>query len=111
MGEHQAAAGSAPGPVARFGEVPLAQTVAAAGAIRRLGDLLLSLEHPHPTVDAIIAPIGEWESELITAVPPASAPRIGADDAGRHRVYLDHATDFGAFNSCFPEYRFDRIDG
>ncbi len=113
MGEQQEP-GISPPPAAataRFGETPLAQTVAAAGAIRRLGDLLLSLEHPHPTVDAIIAQIGEWESELITAVPPDSAPRIGADDAGSHRVYLDHATDIGAFNSCFPEYRFDRLDG
>jgi hypothetical protein len=110
MGEHQAAAGSA-GPAARFGEAPLAQTVAAAGAIRRLGDLLLSLEHAHPTVDAIVEQIGEWESELSAAVPPDSTPRIGVDEAGASRVYLDHATDIGAFNPCFPEYRFDRLDG
>jgi hypothetical protein len=110
MGEHQAAAGSA-GPAARFGEAPLAQTVAAAGAIRRLGDLLLSLEHAHPTVDAIVEQIGEWESELIAAVPPDSTPRTGVDEAGASRVYLDHATDIGAFNPCFPEYRFDRLDG
>ncbi len=110
MGEHQAAGGSA-GPAARFGEAPLAQTVAAAGAIRRLGDLLLSLEHAHPTVDAIVAQIGEWESELSAAVPPDSTPRIGVDEAGAQRVYLDHATDIGAFNPCFPEYHFDCLDG
>jgi hypothetical protein len=110
MGEHQAAEGSA-GPAARFGEAPLAQTVAAAGAIRRLGALLLSLEHAHPTVDTIVAQIGEWESELSAAVPPDSAPRIGVDEAGAQRVYLDHATDIGAFNPCFPEYHFDRLDG
>jgi hypothetical protein len=110
MGEHQPAGGSA-GPVARFGEAPLAQTIAAAGAIRRLGDLLLSLEHAHPTVDAIVAQLGEWESELSAAVPPDSTPRIGVDEAGASRVYLDHATDIGAFNPCFPEYRFDRLDG
>ncbi len=40
---------------AKFGEAPLAQTVAAAGAMRRLSSLLLSLEHPHPTVDAMLA--------------------------------------------------------
>ncbi len=108
MGEHQAA-GS--GPAARFGEVPLAQTVAAAGAIRRLGDLLLSLEHAHPTVDAIVAQIGEWETELGAAVPPDPTPRIGVDEAGTQRVYLDHATDIGTFNPCFPEYQFDRLDG
>jgi hypothetical protein len=110
MGEHQAAGGVA-GPAARFGEAPLAQTVAAAGAIRRLGDLLLSLEHAHPTVDAIVAQIGEWESELSAAVPPDTSPRIGVDEAGAQRVYLDHATDIGAFNPCFPEYHFDRLDG
>ena len=103
MGEHP--------DVTRFGEVPLAQTLAAAGAIRRLSSLLLSLEHPHPTVEAILAQISDWESELSAAVPPDSAPRIGADDDGSRRVYLDHATDIGAFNPCFPEYRFDHLDG
>ena len=113
MGEHQTAGVPArPGPTsARFGEAPLAQTVAAAGAIRRLSSLLLSLEHPHPTVDAILTQISEWEGELTAAVPPDSAPRIGADDDGNRRVYLDHATDIGAFNPCFPEYRFDHLDG
>lgn len=94
----------------RFGEKPLAQTVAAAGAIRRLGSLLLSLEHAHPTVDAMLAQFAEWERELAAAVPPDSAPRIGPDDDGARRVYLDHATDIGAFNPCFPEYRFDHLD-
>ena len=94
----------------RFGEVPLPQTVAAARAIRRLGSLLLSLEQPHPTVDAIVAQIGDWEHELGAAVPPDSAPRIGSDEDGSRRVYLDHATDIGAFNPCFPEYRFDHLD-
>jgi hypothetical protein len=108
MGEHQA--GGAPAGSARFGEAPLAQTVAAAGAIRRLGSLLLSLEQAHPTVDAIVAQIGDWERELGAAVPPDSAPRIGSDEDGSRRVYLDHATDIGAFNPCFPEYRFDHLD-
>jgi hypothetical protein len=111
MSESQAAGGSAPGAPARFGEAPLAQTVAAAGAIRRLGELLLSLEHPHPTVDAIVVQIGEWERALSTAIPPDSSPRIGVDETGAQRVYLDHATDIGAFNPSFPEYRFDRLDG
>jgi hypothetical protein len=95
--------------VARFGEAPLAQTVAAAGAIRRLGSLLLSLEHPHPTVDAMLAQFADWEAELAPAAPTDLAPRIGdrADDA--RRIYLDHATDIGAFNPCFPEYRFDHV--
>lgn len=94
----------------RFGEAPLAQTVAAAGAIRRLSSLLLSLEHAHPTVDAMLAQFGEWETELSAAVPPDSAPRIGSDEEGSRRVYLDHATDIGAFNPCFPEYSFGQLD-
>ncbi|ORV98313.1 hypothetical protein [Mycobacterium kyorinense] len=96
---------------ARFGEQPLAQTVAAAGAIRRLSSLLLALEHPHPAVDAMLAQCAEWERELTAAAPPDSSPRIGDDDGGSRRVYLDHATDIGAFNPCFPEYRFDHLDG
>jgi hypothetical protein len=108
------AAAAAPWPDpegARFGEQPLAQTVAASGAIRRLSSLLLSLEHAHPTVDAILAQLDDWERELAPIVPPDSAPRIGTDDDGARRVYLDHATDIGAFNPCFPEYCFDRRDG
>lgn len=104
MGEHHQAGN------ARFGEVPLAQTVAAATAIRRLSSMLLALEHDHPTVDAMLSHIGAWETELSSAVSPDSAPRIGDDD-GNRRVYLDHATDIGAFNPCFPEYRFEHIDG
>jgi hypothetical protein len=108
MGEHQAGGVSAGS--ARFGEAPLAQTVVAAGAIRRLSSLLLSLEQAHPTVDAIVAQIGDWERELGAAAPPDSAPRIGSDEDGSRRVYLDHATDIGAFNPCFPEYRFEHLD-
>jgi hypothetical protein len=109
MGEQQTGAVPAR-PSSRFGEAPLAQTVAAAGAIRRLSSLLLSLEHAHPTVDAILTQISDWESELSAAVPPDNAPRIGSDDDGTRRIYLDHATDIGAFNPCFPEYHFDRFD-
>lgn len=111
MGEQAGAVPARPGP--RLGEAPLAQTVAAAGAIRRLSSLLLSLEHPHPTVDTILTQITDWERELTAVVPPDSAPRIGSDDSNdsaSRRVYLDHATDIGAFNPCFPEYCFDRLD-
>src|SRR3984893_19031067 len=98
MGERQPRAVPArPGPdSARFGAAPLAETVAAAGAIRRLSSLLLSLEHAHPTRDASLAQISDWEAELNAAVPPDSTPRIGDDDDGTRRVYLDHATDIGA---------------
>jgi hypothetical protein len=93
----------------RYGEQPLAQTVAAAGALRRLAGLLLSLEHEHPTVDAMLAQFADWERELAAVVPLDPTPRIGAGGEDQ-RVYLDHAFDAGAFNPCFPEYTFDHLD-
>ncbi|TAM73175.1 hypothetical protein [Mycobacterium sp.] len=95
---------------ARFGEAPLAQTVAAAAAMRRLSSLLVSLEHPHRAVDAMLERFAEWESELSAAAPADSAPRIGEMPDDPRRVYLSHATDIGAYNPCFPEYRFTRLD-
>lgn len=93
----------------QYGERPLAQTVAAAGAMRRLTGLLLSLEHDHPTVEAMLAQFSDWEKELATAASPDPTPRIG-DDGETKRVYLDHAFDIGAYNPCFPEYAFDHLD-
>jgi hypothetical protein len=93
----------------RYGEQPLAQTVAAAGALRRLTGLLLSLEHEHPTVDAMIAQFADWERELAGATSADPTPRVGAGGEDR-RVYLDHAFDVGAYNPCFPEYAFDHLD-
>ena len=46
------------GDASRFGEQPLAQTVAAAGALRRLAGQLLSLEHPHAAVDVMLGQLG-----------------------------------------------------
>lgn len=94
----------------KFGELPLAQTVAAAAAMRRLSSLLLSLEHPHPTVDAMLVKFGEWEDELAAVAPPDQAPRIGELDDDPRRVYLNHATNIGAYNPAFPEYEFDDLD-
>ncbi|OCB42488.1 hypothetical protein A5677_07660 [Mycobacterium malmoense] len=94
----------------RFGERPLAQTVVAAAAMRRLSSLLLSLEHPHPTVDTMVEKFGEWERELSAAAPADNAPRIGDLPDDPRRVYLNHATDIGAYNPCFPEYRFDHLE-
>lgn len=94
----------------RFGEKPLPQTIAAAGAMRRLSGLLLAVENDHPTVEAMLARFAEWEAELAGVVPPVGTPRVGDDQDGDRRVYLDHAFDVGAYNPCFPEYRFDLID-
>ncbi len=93
----------------RFGEQPLAQTIAAAAAIRRLCGLLLSLEHDNPTVDAMLARFAEWERELGALASPDAAPRVGPAAQDTQRLYLSHAFDIGAFNPCFPEYRFDHL--
>ncbi|GAT11925.1 hypothetical protein H7I77_16465 [Mycolicibacterium novocastrense] len=93
-----------------YGEQPLAQTVAAASALRRLSSLLLSLEHEHPTVDVMLRQIDEWERELASAAPPDPTPRIGPDATESQRVYLDHAFDIGAYNPAFPEYTIDELD-
>lgn len=92
-----------------FGERPLAQTVAAAGAIRRLSGLLLSQEHDHPTVAAMLGQLEKWERELSTAAPADPTPRIGPAAKDSQRVYLDHAFDVGAYNPAFPEYTFDEL--
>jgi hypothetical protein len=96
--------------IRRYGERPLPQTVAAAGAIRRLTGLLLSLEHEHPTVDAMLTQMAAWERELAAAAPTDSTPRIGPDSTDEQRVYLDHAFDIGAYNPSFPEYTFEHLD-
>jgi acyl-coenzyme A thioesterase PaaI-like protein len=95
---------------AKFGEAPLAQTVAAAAAMRRLSSTLLALEQPHAAVDAMLVKFAEWESELAAAAPRDNAPRIGEAEDDPRRVYLNHATDIGAYNPCFPEYSFDYIE-
>lgn len=98
------------GDIARYGEVPLAQTAAAAGAMRRLTELLLALEHPHPAVDDMLARFADWERQLAEVAPVQAVPRLeSAEDSGG-RVYLGHAFDVGAFNPCFPEYRFGQLD-
>ena len=97
--------------LARFGERPLQQTVAAAAAIRRLTGLLMAQEHDHPAVAEMLEQMARWESELSATAPRDPAPRIGEVDGDARRLYLDHAFDVGSYNACFPEYRFDFIDG
>jgi hypothetical protein len=92
----------------RFGELPLAQTVNAASAMRRLTGMLLSLEQPNAVVDAMVAQFANWERELEPALPVDPAPRMGTDDDSK-RIYLQRAFDIGRFNPCFPEYHFEEI--
>ncbi len=93
-----------------FGAQPLAQTMTAAAAMRRLTGLLLALEQPHAAVDDMLARFVDWERELLAVAPPDSSPRIGPDASDTQRIYLDHAFDIGSYNPCVPEYRFDALD-
>ncbi|MFD1813522.1 hypothetical protein [Rhodococcus gannanensis] len=97
-------------PASRFGVQPLQQTREAAATLRRLAGLLLSLEHEHPAVEAMIAQFGAWEEELASVAPADPRPRFGPNQTADQRVYLDHAYDIGSFNPSFPEYDFERFD-
>jgi hypothetical protein len=87
-----------------FGAEPLPQTMTAAALLRRVTDLVLSLEDQDAEVDRLIADLRRAEYRLRARVPAEPAPRVGAAAPGDGRVYLDHARDVGAFNPCFPEY-------
>ncbi|GAA0959992.1 PaaI family thioesterase [Actinocorallia libanotica] len=93
-----------------FGEEPLDQTRAFAAAVRALTETALSLEGPSPLLERLIADIRGTDAELRAAARVTPAVRVGAraDDPGA-RLYLDHATDIGAFNPAFPEYGFREI--
>src|SRR6202012_1213367 len=108
--ERRAAPASTRNGYSRFGEAPLDQTMAAAAAMRRLSSLLVSLEYPHPTVDAMVEKFAEWEGELAASAPTDDAPRIDETTDDPRRGYLNHATDIGAYNPSFPEYGFDQVD-
>jgi hypothetical protein len=92
----------------RFGELPLAQTVEAAAAMRRLTGMLVSLEQSNAVVDSMLAQFADWERQLAPSIPADSSPRMSTDDDAK-RVYLQRAIDIGAFNPCFPEYQFDEV--
>lgn len=111
VGKEQTNPAVAPSSPTRFGERPLDQTVEAAAVFRRLTGLLLSMEHPNATVDAMLVRLAEWERALSADAPGDNSPRLGPehDDEAR-RIYLDHAFDIGSFNPSFPEYRFEQID-
>lgn len=87
-----------------FGVEPLAQTEAVAPLLRRVTDLVLSLEAEEADVDGLIAALRDAVDALERRVPPDASPRIGAAVERDARVYLDHSRDIGAFNPSFPEY-------
>jgi hypothetical protein len=93
-----------------FGVEPLPQTVTAARLLRRVTDLVLSVEDEDGEVDRLIAELRAAEARLAARVPPDARPRVGPAVDGPGRVYVDHSRDVGAFNPCFPEYTI-AVDG
>jgi hypothetical protein len=93
-----------------FGVEPLPQTVAAAGLLRRVTELVLAMEGEDEAVDDLISSLQAAEARLSSRVPRDPTPRVGADAPADGRVYLDHARDVGAFNPCVPEYAM-AVDG
>ena len=94
-----------------FGVEPLPQTVAAAGLLRRVTELVLAMEGENEAVGELISHLQVAEARLSASAPADLRPRVGdtaASSAGR--VYLDHARDVGAFNPCIPEYTMT-VDG
>ena len=59
------------------GEDSLAQTVAAAAAIRRLTGLLMVQEQDHPAVVEMLEQFPDWEARLAATAPSDLTPRIG----------------------------------
>lgn len=93
-----------------FGVEPLHQFRDFASSVRSLTGLVLSLETPPAALERLIASLRSAEAELAALVPRNLAPRIGTNADSDGRVYLDHASDIGAFNPCFPTYDI-RVDG
>jgi hypothetical protein len=93
-----------------FGTDPLPQTTRAASLLRRVTNLMLTLEQEDDAVERLIGDLERCETELRRRAPADHAPRIGAAASGSGRVYLDHAFDIGAYNPCFPEYAIE-VDG
>jgi hypothetical protein len=93
-----------------FGEEPLPQTVVAAGLLRRVTGLVLSMEAADPAVDHLVAALEQAERELAARAPTDARPRVGERADGDGRLYLDHSRDIGAYDACFPEYTIS-VDG
>jgi hypothetical protein len=87
-----------------FGEAPSPQTERAAALLRRVTDLMLSLEDDEAALERLVADLERAEHDLAARAPTELAPRVGDRVAGEGRLYLDHARDIGAFDPCFPSY-------
>ena len=93
-----------------FGVEPLTQTTRVADAVRRVVDLVLSLEQEEEAVERLLADLERAEAELAGLVPSDERPRVGPAVDSKGRAYVDHARHVGAFNPVFPEYEIS-VDG
>jgi acyl-coenzyme A thioesterase PaaI-like protein len=93
-----------------FGVEPLPQQLAIAPVLRRVTELVLSLEQTDPVVDDLVAALRAAERALVDRIAVDPTPRIGEGAPVERRPYIDHARDIGAYNPCFPEYEID-VDG
>lgn len=95
-----------------FGVAPLDGQVTAARLLRRVTDLVLSIETDDGELDRLVADLRAAEARLAARAPTDLTPRVGAAAASGGRPYLDHSRHVGAFDPCFPEYAIDvDVDG
>lgn len=94
-----------------FGDEPLPQTVEVAAALRRVTNLVLSIEHEDDAVAQLLIDLAQAEAALAQRVPTESFPRVGPGAGGDGRAYVDHGRDIGAYNPAFPEYELEVVDG
>ena len=85
-----------------FGVEPLPQTCELAPLLRRVAELAVALDAPHPAVDQLIEQLRAAEQGLSQDVPADLTPRLGPGTGDR--IYVDHSRDIGAYNPAFPEY-------
>jgi len=87
-----------------FGVEPLPQALEVAPLLRRVAELVLSLDQDEPAVAQLVDDLRAAERLLAERVPPDETPRLGVDASDDQRPYVDHARHVGAYNPCFPEY-------
>ena len=93
-----------------FGVEPLSRVVEAAALLRRVNDLLQSLEGDDAAVESLLSDLQRADETLSKLTPASIAPRVGPAADGDGRAYVDHARDIGRINPAFPEYTIE-VDG
>jgi hypothetical protein len=87
-----------------FGVEPLPQALSVAPLLRRVAELVQSLEYSDPAVQQLTVDLRAAEQALAFNVSVDPVPRLGADAPDAGRPYVDHSRNIGAYNPAFPEY-------